>query len=131
MNKYFINSIHDLVSNFDLTPSSTLPLLHKFQTITSPFKWKWVTENEIRQIIKNLKYSKCTDVYGLSVNLIKQLANIIDEPLALILNTCFQSGIFPNALKISKTIPIYKKGDKIPIIGQSLKCPFFEKFSKT
>jgi hypothetical protein len=112
LNKYFIDSIADLVSNLDPTPSTALPLLCKFPASVSPFKWKWVTEYEIRQIIKNLKYSKCTDVYGLSVNLIKELVNIIDKPLALIINSCFQSGIFPKALKISKTIPIHKKGDK-------------------
>jgi hypothetical protein len=47
-----------------------------------------------------------------SSQLKKKLPNAIDEPLVLILNCCFQSGIFPTSKKTTKTIPIYKKGDK-------------------
>ena len=42
---------------------------------------------------------------------IKYIKNEIIEPLTLIINQMFESGIFPDSLKIAKIIPIYKKGD--------------------
>ena len=36
----------------------------------------------------------------------------IAAPLASIINSNFNSGLVPNALKIAKVIPIYKSGEK-------------------
>src|SRR6218665_1008065 len=38
----------------------------------------------------------------------------IAAPLAIIINSSFNSGLVPNALKIAKVILIYKSGEKIP-----------------
>ena len=44
--------------------------------------------------------------------LLKSISNEIVKPLTLIINQSLETGIFPNAFKTSKVIPIYKKGDK-------------------
>ena len=41
--------------------------------------------------------------------IIKAIKNEISKPLTLIINQMLESGIFPDSLKISKIIPLYKK----------------------
>lgn len=38
--------------------------------------------------------------------------NCIVKPLSYIFNLSFQSGIFPNRMKVAKVVPLYKDGDK-------------------
>ena len=35
----------------------------------------------------------------------------ISKPLTIIINECLETGIFPDALKVAKVKPLYKKGD--------------------
>ena len=37
--------------------------------------------------------------------------NAISEPLTIIINQMLRVGIFPDLLKISKVVPVYKKED--------------------
>lgn len=43
--------------------------------------------------------------------LIKRVADAVAAPLVFLINLSFQEGIFPDALKDSVVIPVYKKGD--------------------
>ena len=49
--------------------------------------------------------------YDISYKILKYIKHTIIKPLALVINQMLYTGIFPNALKISKTIPLFKKGD--------------------
>ena len=62
--------------------------------------------------INNLKNKNSTGKDEISNKLLKSSKNIISKPLSVIINQSLVTGIFPNALKISKVIPLYKKGDK-------------------
>ena len=42
--------------------------------------------------------------------MIKSLKNELYRPLTLIINQMLHTGIYPNAFKIAKVIPIFKKG---------------------
>lgn len=68
-------------------------------------------ETEIDTIIRGLNNAKSSDIYGINVELLKRTSFAIVEPLSLIINSCFQSGIYPDKLKTSKITPIFKKGD--------------------
>ena len=46
--------------------------------------------------------------YNISVHVIKHSLYLIPAPLANIINLSLQKGFFPDKLKISKVIPIYK-----------------------
>ena len=67
------------------------------------------------------------------MRVIKHSFHLISAPLANIINLSLQKGIFPDKLKISKVIPIYKADDPShftnyrPIYMLSSSSKFFEK----
>lgn len=63
------------------------------------------------EAITSLKNSPCVDIYDLNSRIIKEISDILAYPLTIIINECFARGVFPDALKISKVIPLFKKGD--------------------
>ena len=65
------------------------------------------------QIIDSLKPKTSTGIDNISSKLLKRTKDSITAPLTIIINRMITSGIFPNALKISKVIPLYKKGDEL------------------
>ena len=76
------------------------------------FTFKGVSQVTVRDKIMSLKNSKSKDFCGLSVILIKRnIDNIISSPTKLI-NRCLDEGVFPNCLKITKVIPLFKKGNR-------------------
>lgn len=75
------------------------------------FSFMTVPETEVIQVINNLKNKNSTDIYGLSVKMIKTIANFISPLLTRLINQCFFEGKFPSALKKAIVTPIYKKGD--------------------
>ena len=59
------------------------------------------------EIINNLE-NKSPGPQSIPVNLLKLIADLIVTPLTKIISKSFTSGVFPDALKISKVIPIHK-----------------------
>ena len=47
----------------------------------------------------------------ISNKLLKSIKGEISKPLTIIINECLETGIFPDALKVAKVKPLYKKGD--------------------
>ena len=68
-----------------------------------------VSNEEILEIIKELE-NKSTGPVSIPVKLLKIIPDLILLPLSKIINDSFQSGVFPDPLKISKVIPIHKEG---------------------
>ena len=72
-----------------------------------------VTEQEILNIIKNISNSTSYDVNCFCPKFIKQFAEELSMPLTYLINFSFENGHFPELLKISKILPIFKQGDKL------------------
>ena len=64
------------------------------------------------RIIENLKNKTSTGIDGLSNQLIEMTKNVLVKPLTIIINQMIVTGIFPDQLKISKVIPLYKAKDQ-------------------
>ena len=74
-------------------------------------KFHSVTVDNVSRIIDSLKPKTSSGVDSISNKLIKYVKDVILEPLTVIINQMLNVGIFPDLLKISKVIPIYKKND--------------------
>ena len=64
------------------------------------------------KIIENLKNKTSTGIDGISNQLLKSAKNVLVKPITTIINQMIVTGIFPDNLKISKVIPLYKAKDQ-------------------
>ena len=67
------------------------------------------SNEEILKVITDLE-NKSTGPHSIPTKLLKLIPDLILIPLSHIISTSFTSGIYPDALKISKVIPIHKGG---------------------
>ena len=67
-----------------------------------------ISTEEITDIIKSLNASKSTGPSSIPTKLLLLIPDLIILPLCKIINNSFMTGIFPDALKIVKVIPIHK-----------------------
>jgi hypothetical protein len=63
-------------------------------------------------IVDSFQPKDSKDYYGISNKLLKFIKYEIATPLAHIFNLSFVTGTFPTKLKISRTVPIFKAGDR-------------------
>lgn len=108
-NSYFINIGNNLAENIqsDVQYSTYLDT----NANNPKFKFTQTTEEAIKVIIKKLKNKGSSGLDSISNKLLKLASHIISKPLAIIINQMLATGQFPNKLKLSKVIPIFKHGD--------------------
>ena len=68
-----------------------------------------ISNEEIIDIINSLE-NKAQGPQSIPLKLLKLIPDLIIFPLSEIINLSFSSGVFPNAIKIAKVIPIHKGG---------------------
>ena len=93
-----------------------------------------IAQTDVAQIIDNLKSKTSTGIANISSKLLKQTKDSITAPLTIIINQMMATGLFTDALKISKVIPLYKKGDEANISNYrpiALLPPISKVFEKT
>ena len=79
---------------------------------TSTFNFKWVTEGEVKRLIKEICITKSSAIEGLSTRILKDAFEILSFELTFMYNSCLQHGIFPKAWGLSKVTPIPKTNSK-------------------
>ena len=106
LNDYFVNVGPDteksIPHNPIIKPENYLRNRNQFH-----FKIDDISEEEVLDIIKQCEI-KATGPQSIPVNLLKLIPDLIIAPLVKIIDNSFTTGIFPDALKISKVIPIHK-----------------------
>lgn len=108
-NNFFTNIAKTLVDELDTTNTNPLSFVHINTTET--FSFLEVTFNQVRNYIDKIKSKSSSDIYGLNIKIIKNVKNLIINQLTNLINISITSNIFPSALKTSKVIPVFKKGD--------------------
>ena len=107
-NIYFSTIAQNLIKKIPYTDHDPVASLDKCR---HSFTFGEITYNEVRDIINDIKNKKSSDIYGMTVTLIKTVKNIIIPPLTKLINQCISEGVFPKTLKKAIVTPIFKKGD--------------------
>ena len=134
-NQYFVNVGSNLDNTIPRTRKSPIDYL-KNRNGSSMFLAP-VTTQEIDVIIQSLNTKKSIGPYSIPVFLLKILSNHISEPLSYLVNLSFQTGIFPDYLKVANVNPIHKKeasdnpSNYRPISILSVSSKIFEKLMYT
>jgi hypothetical protein len=93
-----------------------------------------VTEAMVKKKLNKLRTDKSPGPDGVHPLILKNLANTLDKPLAIIFNNSLESGLVPNVWKQGVVTAIYKKGVKsLPsnyraITLTSIICKLLEEF---
>ena len=71
-----------------------------------------VSSFEVFRCIQNLKNKNTSSFNDIPLSAWKKVAEYIAEPISYLINESFICGTFPDCLKTSKIIPIFKTGQK-------------------
>lgn len=130
-NDFFVTIADTIVNSIVDKGHEATEFLSNIQKPSCSFFLYPTTPQEVINAVKSLKNTSSLDIYGMNTAMLKETINIIAVPLSNLFNVCFNKGIFPDAFKIAKVTPIFKKGDMslldnyrpisiIPILGKIL-----------
>ena len=90
---------------------SNADVLSTIPRIDNNLALELISEIQICKIVNGLKPKKSCGIDDFSNVLLKRLVNVIKSPLCTVINKSLLSGVFPDAMKIAKVIPLFKGGD--------------------
>ncbi len=77
----------------------------------SVFQFTKITSGDVMSLISQSPNKTSTGHDGISSLLLKNLKDVVSPTIATIINKCFDNGVFPDDMKLSKVKPLFKKGD--------------------
>ena len=72
-------------------------------------------KKDVKECLESLSSKKCEGFDRIPVCVIKDCSNLLLYPLFELLNKIYHTGSIPDQWKVSKIIPIFKKGNKTEI----------------
>ena len=72
-----------------------------------------INPNEVFKILAGLDPTKASDIYGIPPKILKTTSRSLCTNLTMIFNKSLKLGVFPDALKLTKVIPIHKANSKM------------------
>lgn len=76
------------------------------------FRFHHVSSREIIKTFKQIKAKYTEDLWGMSVKLCNSVIETLSPYFATLFNRCVDQGIFPDLMKHSKIVPLFKSGDE-------------------
>ena len=74
-------------------------------------QFKCINKKYTIKAVENLENKNSSSHDGISNKLLKSIKCSISKSLTIVINKMITTGIFPDAVKVSKVTPIFKKGD--------------------
>lgn len=98
--------------------NSEYPALNIFRLVSNILTWS-VCCNGVKLalsrpvgLVRSFKGSTSLVFYGVSVRVLKEVIESFAQPLTYVLNACLAEGTFPDELKSSRVVPVFKKGNR-------------------
>ena len=139
-NSYFSKTVEESVNNVikqDLKQTNKITcleyLVRQFSQPFLPINPKPVTEKEIFEINKSLKWKNSCGYDQIPNRIVKVSMPFISSPLSYICNKMLTTGTFLARLKYAQVVPVFKKGSKVEITAYrpiSLLTSFTKIFEK-
>ena len=83
------------------------------EILPESFKFQFVSKNEVKKEIENLDTKKSSTYGSIPATILKQCVNAYLPHLTNSINYSIQHSNFPQELKLSEVIPVYKKLDPL------------------
>ena len=109
-NDYFCNVGKSLVDKLASTPLNRSFRDYLPRPISNSFVCEHISHIEMYNIINKLSTRKSAGPDTFNIQFLSNYQPILIPILCYIFNLSLEQGIYPSALKVAKTIPIYKKG---------------------
>ena len=109
MSKVFKDFFLNLAESF----LARLFLYYSNLAIPEVFHIESSSEEKVFKIMEKIGISKAAGIDKLSGRFLKDGAEILSKPISEICNLSISHGIIPNAYKVAKLRPIFKKGKKV------------------
>jgi hypothetical protein len=109
-NNHFIESVKNLTSSI---PSNSQPI--ESSTYEKTFALEHTCLEEVLLTIKSLENTS-PGVDNIHTKIIKLVSSELSHPLCHLINTIFESGIFPKCFKSAVVIPLNKSNDKTNVL---------------
>ena len=116
-NTYFANIGKNLSSQIDQSDTNADYKLYLTSPTEEKMRFKCITTDYTMKAIEGLESKKSSGHDGISNTLLKVIKASISQSLTIIINQMLTTGIFPYAFKVSKVIPLYKKGDSSLLVN--------------
>ena len=119
-------------SVFTGEPLGEVPSLEDREIVTA-MKDLIITEKSVKKLLKNLNINKSPGMDGLHPRLLRELADVLAEPLCVIFDRSVKMQQIPNEWKKARISAIFKKGNKSlagnyrPVSLTSVVCKQMEK----
>ena len=110
LNQYFVNIGSQLAASIQPAHSQFSDYLKP--TNINSFMFFPTSSTEVINIVSNFQNKQSFGFDNIPVNIMKSSISYVAEPIAAIINSSLDSGIFPDILKVAKVCPIFKNGDK-------------------
>ena len=116
-------------------PEGDIPILN-CRTLMTTIAELHVTSNMVQQEILNMNVNKSCGPDEISPRILKELVDLLSEPITLILHKMYENGELPHDWKFANISPIFKKGSRSlaenyhPISLTSVVCKLMEVFVK-
>ena len=78
-------------------------------------EFNFVNLHKVQDIIKNLKQKNCYGCYRIPLRVLKDRYTILGKPVYELMNKIYKQRKIPEQWKMSRIIPLHKKGPKAKI----------------
>ena len=106
-NNFFVTIASDVDSKIIHTNTSYKVYLQ--DSVLNSFFLKPATKKEVISVINEMKTNKSTGANGITTHILKISNQIICKSLTYLINLYFSNGIFPDLLKTSNVIHVFKR----------------------